>query len=61
MRDIITKLAILVDLLRDQYGYWRREIWANDLDTPYCCDGRECGCMAQTNRDIFRPTSNRMI
>lgn len=54
IRDVFTKLAILWSLLSDQFGYWRREIWSTDLDRPYCCSGRECGCMGQTNREIFR-------
>jgi hypothetical protein len=57
MRDAITKLAILLDLLSDQAGYWRREIWAKDLDQPFCCNGHECGCYGQSNRDVFRPAA----
>lgn len=25
----------------------------DDLDTPICCDGRECGCMGSSNRQLF--------
>ena len=56
MRDVITKLRILWFLLSEQFEMWRTDIWHNDLDSHYCCDGRECGCQAATSRDIY-PTS----
>jgi hypothetical protein len=53
MRDVITKLRILSLLLSEALEQWRTDIWDNDLDAHYCCDGRECGCQAATWRDIY--------
>lgn len=54
-RDTLTKLRILVDYIRVAYSDWQTLVWRNDLDAPYCCDGRECGCGAQTIRQIHTP------
>lgn len=59
MRDLITKLRILRQLLAGAYEMWLKDIWANDLDSPYCCDGRECGCQAATWRDIYSSSRTR--
>lgn len=56
MADFIFKLRILWGLLASQYEYWRRDVLPNNLDVPYCCDGRECGCYAMTLRDIYSPS-----
>lgn len=56
MRDLLTKLGILKGLLLSAFEEWRKEIWAHDLDTPYCCPGTmwdECGCGGATYRDIY--------
>lgn len=53
MRDAIFKLRLLAKLLRGEFEVWRDEIWRRNLDAPYCCDGRECGCGAATLRDIY--------
>lgn len=53
MRDAITKLRILRMLLVEAFEQWRTDIWRNDLDARYCCDGRECCCQAATWRDIY--------
>jgi hypothetical protein len=59
MRDAITKFGILWMLLRHTVSDWRRDIWRNDLDAHYCCDGRECGCYAMTWRDVYSPPPRR--
>lgn len=57
MRDAMTKLRILWDLLNDTCEQWHSEVWSKDLDRRYCCDGRECGCCGATVRDIYAPQS----
>jgi hypothetical protein len=62
MKDLLTKLRILRQMLGSAFEEWREYIWANDLDAHYCCDGNpmECGCGGATWRDIYaskpRPT-----
>ena len=51
--DIIDKLRILRMLMRATFEQWQTEIWPHDLDTRYCCDGRECGCGGSTFREIY--------
>lgn len=57
MADFFTKLRILFDLLAGMWVHWRDDIWPHDLDSRYCCDGRECGCGGQTRRDVYAPRS----
>jgi hypothetical protein len=40
-------------LLHGAYEEWLKEIWQRDLDSPYCCSGQECGCMASTVRELY--------
>lgn len=60
MKDFFTKLRILRDMLRASFDEWREHIWANDLDSYYCCRGDpmldECGCQGATYRDIYCPS-----
>lgn len=51
--QIPAKLRILAWMLRGMFDQWRQEIWRHDLDAPYCCDGRECGCRGATLRDVY--------
>lgn len=51
--QIVDKMRILVMLLRGAFDQWRTEILHHDLDAPYCCDGRECGCRASSLRDVY--------
>lgn len=53
MGDVLTKLRILAGFLQAAYDEWRTYVWQRDLDAPYCCDGRECGCGAETVRSIY--------
>lgn len=53
MGDVIFKLRILRYLLAGAYEEWRASIWQRDLDSTYCCDGRECVCMATTVRELW--------
>ena len=55
MNDMLTKIRILLSWLRHDYEQWRRDIWPEDLDARYCCDGRECGCFGMTLREIHCP------
>ncbi len=53
MSDLFIKLQTLRDFLSCSFEQWKSEVWEKDLDQPYCCDGRECGCGAETVREIF--------
>lgn len=56
MKDLLTKLRILRQMLGATYEEWREYIWAHDLDSHYCCPGGpmdECGCGGATYRDIY--------
>lgn len=53
MSDLIFKLRILWNFIGDAFDEWRTYVWQAELDAPYCCDGRECGCGAETVRSIY--------
>lgn len=53
MADLIFKLRVLRYLLRGAWEEWRTSVWNRDLDSTYCCDGRECGCAATTVRALW--------
>lgn len=56
MRDAIMKLRLLWSgFLLQSFQEWRTEIWERDLDSRWCCDGRECGCQGMTIREVFGP------
>lgn len=51
MSDLIFKLRVLRYLLIAAYEEWRDSVWKCELDSPFCCDGYECGCGASTVRE----------
>jgi len=51
--DTIFKLRLLFLLLRNAFEEWKKDIWQRELDAPYCCGGRECGCGAATVRELY--------
>lgn len=53
MSDMLFKIRVLKMLLHNAFDEWRSEIWRRDLDAPYCCDGRECGCQASSTRELY--------
>jgi len=53
MRDAMTKLRILMDMLVGTLSDWRENIWKSDLDSRVCCNGRECCCDGVTIREIY--------
>lgn len=53
MSDFIFKIRLLPHFIAMGIDEWKREIWRRDLDSAYCCDGRECGCYAMTTRDVW--------
>ena len=53
MSDILFKLRVLRMMLAGTFHEWRKDVWKRELDYPYCCDGRECGCMASTVRELY--------
>jgi hypothetical protein len=53
LKDAAFKARILIWLIRGAINTWRTEVAPVDLDTTYCCDGRECCCAASTHRDIW--------
>lgn len=62
MSDVIQKLRILTLMLTSTFHDWKGEVWQKDLDSLYCCDGRECCCGGETIRDqwsmIFKIGAN---
>ena len=53
MPDALFKARILWWLVRGAIDQWRETVASVDLDTRYCCDGRECGCAGSTHREIW--------
>jgi hypothetical protein len=53
MGDLFFKLRVLRYLLSGAYEEWRTSVWQRDLDSTYCCDGRECGCAASSVREVW--------
>lgn len=53
MGDLIFKFRVLRYLLAGAFVEWRESVWRRDLDSSYCCDGRECGCAATSVRDLW--------
>lgn len=51
--DFYLKLKILYLYLHTAFGDWRVDIWNHDLDSYYCCNGNECGCMGTTVRQVY--------
>ena len=62
MSDLIFKLRVLRYIVGNAYEEWRDSVWRRDLDSTYCCDGRECCCGAETVREMWswhvRPTAS---
>lgn len=55
MRDLIFKLKCLFTrgLFTNpiqHFTAWKEFVWDLELDQLACCDGRDCACMAVTNR-----------
>lgn len=55
MPQVIDKIRILFGWWHDQFDFWRKEILHRDLDSYWCCNGRECGCGGGTIREMFLP------
>jgi len=53
MGDLAFKLRVLRFMVCNAYEEWRDSVWRRNLDSPYCCDGRECGCYAETVREMW--------
>ena len=53
LKDAVFKARILIWLVRGAVHTWRTEVVPVELDSRYCCDGRECGCSGSTHRDIW--------
>lgn len=53
MGDLFFKLRVLRWMVGNAYEEWRDSVWRRDLDSSYCCDGRECGCAATTVRELW--------
>lgn len=47
------KAKILVHLLVQAFRDWKENVSRKDLDSVYCCDGRECGCGAITIGEAY--------
>lgn len=62
MSDALNKLRIFWQcFLLPAIYEWHQEAWSRDLDSAYCCDGRECGCYGATVRETFdtHPTAQQ--
>ena len=44
---------LLTAFLLPAFEDWKTNLWSKDLDSRYCCDGRECGCYGTTYRDMY--------
>ena len=53
MLDLTFKFRVLRLMIASTFEEWRTGVWERDLDSPYCCNGRECGCGASTVREIW--------
>lgn len=57
MSDLMLKIWLLAVLIGagvvQAFHQWREDIWKSDLDSRYCCDGRECGCQGVTIREVY--------
>lgn len=53
MGDLSLKLRILRYMVSNTITEWRDTVWRRDLDERYCCDGRECGCMGSSIREVW--------
>lgn len=53
MSDLIFKFRVLWNFIGAAFDEWRTYVWQAELDAPYCCDGRECCCGAETVRSIY--------
>lgn len=51
--DFAFKLRVLRYLLSNALSDWKAEVWRKDLDAQSCCDGRECCCGGETNRQMW--------
>ncbi len=51
MKDLIWKLRVLRVLLGEAFDDWKKNIWAKDPDSYYCCNGRECCCQGSSIRE----------
>jgi len=53
MADFIFKMRMLRMFIRQSIDDWREQVWKRDLDSVYCCDGRECCCGGSSVREVF--------
>lgn len=53
MSDLIFKMRVLAYLMRGAWEEWHSSVWQKELDSTYCCDGRECGCAATSVRELW--------
>jgi hypothetical protein len=54
---IFDKFRILFRMINfaiaDNILMWKKDVWAKDLDSHWCCDGRECCCGGITIRQVW--------
>ena len=50
--DFFFKMRVLWDFLWDATEMWYNQIWIQDLDSYYCCNGQECCCQGNTWRQL---------
>lgn len=58
--DLLFKLRLLRIFISDATDTWRELVWNRELDSNYCCDGRECCCGGETVRQVFSYQTKRL-
>lgn len=51
IKDFIFKLRCLLSDFYFVIPRWKKFVWDVELDSYFCCNGRECGCYATTQRE----------
>lgn len=54
LSDALFKLRILWWILSTNFSGWREDVWRKELDSHYCCNGRECCCGGDTIRNLWK-------
>lgn len=53
--DTLFKVKCLFTIfLTSAFDDWKTNLWRKDLDSFYCCNGRECGCYGTTYRELYQ-------
>lgn len=53
MKQVFKKFICLYWFILSAYEDWRINVWKQDLDELYCCDGRDCLCGGATIEQTY--------